>query len=65
MKPSKLFTDLENESLYPPDPAPDVPMRNQPMSTLKSTSNFILKIDKNGDQIHEEYIPSGQQGKEL
>lgn len=28
---------------------------------LKQPSNYVLKIDKNGDQIHEEFIPQSQQ----
>jgi len=31
--------------------------------TIKQPSNFVLKIDKNGDQIHEEFIPQSQHGK--
>lgn len=31
--------------------------------TMKPSSNFVLKIDKNGDQIHEEFIPQNQHGK--
>lgn len=30
---------------------------------IKQPSNFVLKIDKNGDQIHEEFIPQSQHGK--
>ncbi|XP_055602746.1 uncharacterized protein LOC129751327 [Uranotaenia lowii] len=55
--------------IQPPDPAPpEVPQRAHSLySTSKSSmsirkkSDYVLKIDKNGDQTHEEYIPSSQQ----
>lgn len=59
------FADMDSEE--PPEPAPPEvpPHRDNQVSnaiTLKQPSNFILKIDKNGDQIHEEYIPQNQHG---
>lgn len=68
---SELVTsDIESEP--PPEPAPpeilppshrDVPIANINAITIKQPSNFVLKIDKNGDQIHEEFIPQSQHGK--
>jgi hypothetical protein len=55
------------DSEEPPEPAPpEVPPHRDAMAnaiTLKQPSNFVLKIDKNGDQIHEEYIPQNQHGE--
>lgn len=57
------FTDGDDEP--PPEPAPpEVPPRGHSLQTLpKKRSEFILTIDKNGGQKHEEYIPPNQQGK--
>lgn len=55
----------------PPEPAPpEVPPRgfsssssNMLNQTLKKRpADFVVTIDKNGDQKHEEYVPSNQQG---
>lgn len=62
-----FFKDIESEP--PPDPAPeyilpthrDISMANINAFPLKQPSNYVLKIDKNGDQIHEEFIPHSQQ----
>lgn len=40
-------------------------MTNINAITINQPSNFILKIDKNGDQIHEEFIPQSQHGELL
>lgn len=63
-------SDIESEP--PPEPAPpevlppshrDISMASIHALTIKPPSNFVLKIDKNGDQIHEEFIPQSQHGK--
>lgn len=65
---------LDIESEPPPEPAPpeisppshrDISMASMNAVTIKQPSNFVLKIDKNGDQIHEEFIPHSQHGKLL
>lgn len=69
-----LILDIESEP--PPEPAPpeilpssynhrdrDISMASINAVTIKQPSNFVLKIDKNGDQIHEEFIPQNQHGK--
>jgi hypothetical protein len=61
-----IFKDIESEP--PPDPAPeclppshrDISMASVNAFPLKQPSNYVLKIDKNGDQIHEEFIPHSQ-----
>jgi hypothetical protein len=64
------YSDIESEP--PPEPAPpeimsishrDMSMASINAITIKPPSNFVLKIDKNGDQIHEEFIPQSQHGK--
>lgn len=62
------FYGLDGDDEPPPEPAPpEVPPRGyasmqQQQATLKlRTADFVLTIDKNGGQKHEEYIPS--QGK--
>lgn len=42
---------------------PEVPLRGNSIRTVKNRSEFVLTIDKNGDQKHEEYVPSNQKGK--
>lgn len=55
---------LDGDEEPPPDPAPpEVPPRGHSMQTMKKRPDFVLTIDKNGDQKHEEYIPSHQQGR--
>lgn len=70
MQQPKKCLDIESEP--PPEPAPpelfppshrDISMASINAITIKQPSNFILKIDKNGDQIHEEFIPQSQHGK--
>lgn len=65
-----MNSDIESEP--PPEPAPpevlppshrDISMASINAITIKQPSNFVLKIDKNGDQIHEEFIPQSQHGK--
>ena len=62
--------DIEFEET-PPEPAPpELPYREHSManintSIMKQPSNFVLKIDKNGDQIHEEFIPQNQHGNNI
>ena len=65
-----MNSDIESEP--PPEPAPpevlppshrDISMASINAITIKQPSNFVLKIDKNGDQIHEEFIPQNQHGK--
>jgi hypothetical protein len=69
-----VFLCLDIESEPPPEPAPpeilppshrdrDISMASINAVTIKQPSNFVLKIDKNGDQIHEEFIPQNQHGK--
>jgi hypothetical protein len=67
---SHEYPDIESEP--PPEPAPPevmpFPHRDMSMASInaiavKPPSNFVLKIDKNGDQIHEEFIPQSQHGK--
>jgi hypothetical protein len=67
-----LTSALDIESEPPPEPAPpelflpshrDISMASINAITIKQPSNFVLKIDKNGDQIHEEFIPQSQHGK--
>ncbi|KAG5682597.1 hypothetical protein PVAND_011940 [Polypedilum vanderplanki] len=60
--------DIESEP--PPEPAPpeinplnshrDISMASMSAISMKQPSNYVLKIDKNGDQIHEEFIPQSQ-----
>jgi hypothetical protein len=66
------YIGLDIESEPPPEPAPpelflpshrDISMASINAITIKQPSNFVLKIDKNGDQIHEEFIPQSQHGK--
>lgn len=66
----RMNSDIESEP--PPEPAPpeifpsshrDISMASINAITIKQPSNFVLKIDKNGDQIHEEFIPQNQHGK--
>ena len=68
----KCLHGLDIESEPPPEPAPpelfppshrDISMASINAITIKQPSNFVLKIDKNGDQIHEEFIPQSQHGK--
>jgi hypothetical protein len=67
-------SDIESEP--PPEPAPpeimplpslnshrDISMASMSAISMKQPSNYVLKIDKNGDQIHEEFIPQSQHGK--
>jgi hypothetical protein len=70
--PKNAYTGLDIESEPPPEPAPpelfppshrDISMASINAITIKQPSNFVLKIDKNGDQIHEEFIPHSQHGK--
>lgn len=70
-----LCSDIESEP--PPEPAPpeflpphqslnphrDISMASMSAISMKQPSNYVLKIDKNGDQIHEEFIPQSQHGK--
>lgn len=68
----KCLHGLDIESEPPPEPAPpelfhpshrEISMASINAITIKQPSNFVLKIDKNGDQIHEEFIPQSQHGK--
>lgn len=64
-----IHSDIESEPV--PDPAPEclppIPTTNlthrdvSMAFPMKQPSNYVLKIDKNGDQIHEEFIPQSQQ----
>lgn len=65
-----FVTDIPD--IPPPDPAPpEVPPRahslysasSKTSTSIRKKSDYVLKIDKNGDQTHEEYIPRGHQGK--
>lgn len=64
-----IFSDIPD--IHPPDPAPpEVPPRAHSLysassknsMSIRKKSEYVLKIDKNGDQTHEEYIPPGQHG---
>lgn len=65
--------DIECEP--PPEPAPsetmhpshrDISIASMNAYSMKPpSSSFVLKIDKNGDQIHEEFIPKNQHGESL
>lgn len=65
------YSDIESEP--PPEPAPpeimptchrDISIASINAIVIKHPSNFVLKIDKNGDQIHEQFIPQdAQHGK--
>lgn len=67
------FLDIECEP--PPEPAPsetmhpthrDISIASMNAYSMKPpSSNFVLKIDKNGDQIHEEFIPKNQHGESV
>lgn len=60
--------DESDRSLHsepPPDPAPpEIPPRTQSLLTsLRKKSDYQLKFEDNGDQKHEQFIPSSQIGK--
>jgi hypothetical protein len=57
---------LDIDEHDPPEPAPEDTIDqkyNVNAIAIKQPSSFVLKIDKNGDQIHEEFIPQNHQGK--
>lgn len=60
---TKFFSDGDDDE-PPPEPAPpEVPPRGHSMQTMKKRPpDFVVTIDKNGDQKHEEYIPAHHQG---
>lgn len=65
---SKSGGDESDRSLHsepPPEPAPpEIPPRTQSLLTsLRKKSDYQLKFEDNGDQKHEQFIPSSQIGK--
>lgn len=60
--------DESDRSLHsepPPEPAPpEIPPRTQSLlMSLRKKSDYQLKYEDNGDQKHEQFIPSNQIGK--
>lgn len=67
--PRYYVMESDIPDIQPPDPAPpEVPPRAHSLNSassrnsmsIRKKSDYVLKIDKNGDQTHEEYIPPGQ-----
>lgn len=57
-----LFLLLEAEEEPPPEPAPpEVPPRGQSLQSNSSIRKHQLKIEINGDQKHELFVPQEEQ----